>query len=258
MNCGEVEPLIDKCLVCMTKSIWRYETDIGPLPPNLKDKLINLLCMQGSITDSNISQVLHPSVRNLDLRDCTVSDRALQLISQCKQLKKINLNSFKGEERTSITSEGIKAVALSCSYLFEVSLKRCCNLTDVGVIALALNCPNLQILNLSGCSAISNESLQALGQNCFLLHSVDFSATPVTDIGVLALVSGRCSQTLKEVHMDRCVNLTDESVEAVLTRCPRMYILLFHGCPLITDRSREALEEVVGPNKLKQVTWTVY
>uniref|UniRef100_A0A8D0HD35 Uncharacterized protein n=2 Tax=Lepidosauria TaxID=8504 RepID=A0A8D0HD35_SPHPU len=34
--------------------------------------------------------------------------------------------------------------------------------------------------------------------------------------------------------MERCVNLTDVAVEAVLTCCPMIYILLFHGCPLIT------------------------
>ncbi|KAM4677076.1 protein AMN1 homolog [Discoglossus pictus] len=258
MNIRGVDPLLDKCLVCMSKNISRYEAEIEPLPPNIKDKLIKLLSVKGHITDTNISQVLHPSVKKLDLRDCDVSDTALQLISHCKQLKTINLNSCKGEQRTSITSEGIKAVALSCTYLLEVSLKRCCNLSDTGILALALNCPHLQIISLSGCSGITDVSLQALGQNCGVLHSVDFSATRVTDNGVISLVGGRCSQTLKEVHMDRCVYLTDEAVEAVITCCPHIYILLFHGCPLITDRSREVLEQLVGPNKIKQVTWTVY
>ncbi|XP_075066407.1 protein AMN1 homolog isoform X1 [Mixophyes fleayi] len=258
MSCSRVDPLLDRCLICLSRNISRYESEIEPLPPNLKDKLIKLLCVQGLLTDSNIGQVLHPSVKKLDLRDCDVSDNALRLISQCRQLNKINLNSCKGEERTSITSEGITVVAQSCPHLFEVTLKRCCNLTDVGILALALNCPLLQILNLSGCSRITDHSLEALGQNCPLLHSVDFSATMVTDNGVIALAAGRCSKNLKEVHMDRCVHLKDEAVEAILTCCPNIYILLFHGCPQITDRSRVALEQLVGPNKIKQVTWTVY
>ena len=36
--------------------------------------------------------------------------------------------------------------------------------------------------------------------------------------------------------MGHCVNLTDEAVEAVLTCCPQICILLFHGCPLITGQ----------------------
>lgn len=58
--------------------------------------------------------------------------------------------------------------------------------------------------------------------------------------------------------MGHCVNLTDEAVEAVLTCCPQICILLFHGCPLITDHSREVLEQLVDLNKLKQVMWTVH
>ncbi|XP_032913484.1 protein AMN1 homolog isoform X1 [Catharus ustulatus] len=201
--------------------------------------------------------VLHPSVESLDLRDCDISDNALLQLYNCKQLKKINLNSCK-ESRFGITSEGVIALALSCPYLREASFKRCCDITDSGVLALALNCQFLQIVNLGSCSGITDASLQALGENCKFLHSVDFSSTQVTDDGVVALVSGRCSKNLKEIHMERCVNLTDVAVEAVLTCCPKIHIFLFHGCPLITDRSRDALEQLIISNKIKQLTWTVY
>ncbi|XP_069484659.1 protein AMN1 homolog isoform X2 [Ambystoma mexicanum] len=241
MNGRGVDHLLDICLTCMTKNISRYVTDIKPLPPNIKDKLIKLMSLQGHITDSNISEVLHPALEKLDLRDCDVSDSALQQLGGCKQLKKLNLNSWKGD-RISITSEGVKTVALSCPHLFEASLKRCSSLTDEGVLALALNCKLLQIINLSGCFSITDVSLHALGQHCKFLHSIDFSATRVTDDGVIALVSGGCSQNIKEIHMGRCVNLTDDAVEAVLTCCPQVYILLFHGCPLITDLHRTTLQ----------------
>ncbi|CAN2387217.1 Antagonist of mitotic exit network 1 homolog [Pristimantis euphronides] len=178
-------------------------------------------------------------------------------MSCCRQLKKIDLNSSKGEERTSITSEGITAVAQSCPYLHEITLRKCCNLTDAGVLALSSNCPLLQVLNLSGCSRVSDMSLQALGRNCPLLHSVNLSATGVTDDGVIALVSGQCSKNLKEIHIDHCVMLTDDAVEAILTSCPNIYILLFHGCPQITDRSAFAIEQLLGSKKLRQITWTV-
>uniref|UniRef100_A0A8C9LTW3 Protein AMN1 homolog n=1 Tax=Piliocolobus tephrosceles TaxID=591936 RepID=A0A8C9LTW3_9PRIM len=201
--------------------------------------------------------ILHPEVQTLDLRSCDISDAALLHLSNCRKLKKLNLNSSKGN-RVSVTSEGIKAVASSCSYLHEASLKRCCNLTDEGVVALALNCQLLKIIDLGGCLSITDVSLHALGKNCPFLQCVDFSATQVSDSGVIALVSGPCAKKLEEIHMGHCVNLTDGAVEAILTYCPQIRILLFHGCPLITDHSREVLEQLVGPNKLKQVTWTVY
>uniref|UniRef100_A0A663EL02 Protein AMN1 homolog n=1 Tax=Aquila chrysaetos chrysaetos TaxID=223781 RepID=A0A663EL02_AQUCH len=234
----EVQLLLDLCLQCLTKNLSRYAADIKSLPPNIKDKLITLMSRQGQITDSNISEVLHPAVESLDLRDCDISDNALLQLYNCKQLKKINLNSCK-ENRLGITSEGVIALALSCPYLCEASFKRCCDITDSGVLALALNCQFLQIVNLGSCSGIMDASLQALGENCKFLHSVDFSST-------------------REIHMERCVNLTDVAVEAVLTCCPKIHIFLFHGCPLVTDRSRDVLEQLVISNKIKQVTWTVY
>lgn len=54
-------------------------------------------------------QVLHPAVESLDLRDCDISDNALLQLHNCKQLKKINLNSCR-ENRLGITSEGMLSV----------------------------------------------------------------------------------------------------------------------------------------------------
>jgi len=54
-------------------------------------------------------QVLHPALESLDLRDCDISDNALLQLYNCKQLKKINLNSCK-ENRLGITSEGMLSV----------------------------------------------------------------------------------------------------------------------------------------------------
>ncbi|XP_048222931.1 protein AMN1 homolog [Perognathus longimembris pacificus] len=252
-----VSQLLELCLWCFMENISRYITDIKPLPPNIKDRLIKIMSTQGRITDSNISEILHPEVQILDLRSCDISDVALQHVCTCKKLKALNLNSSQ-ESRVSITSKGIKAVAASCSYLHEISLKRCCGLTDEGVLALALNCRLLKIIDLGGCLSITDMALHALGQNCPFLQCVDFSASQVSDSGVLALVSGPCAKKLEEIHMGHCVNLTDDAVEAVLTYCPQICILCFHGCPLITDHSREVLDQLVGPNKLKQVSWTVY
>ncbi|NWX19150.1 AMN1 protein, partial [Aegotheles bennettii] len=254
---NKIELLLDLCVRCLRKNLPRYAADIKSLPPNIKDKLIKSMSLQGQITDSNISEILHPAVESLDLRNCHISDNALLQLCNCKQLKNINLNSCE-EKRSGITSEGVTALALSCPYLCEASFKRCCNITDSGVLALALNCQFLQIVNLGSCSGIMDASLQALGKNCKFLHSVDFSSTQVTDDGVVALVSGTCSKNLKEINMECCVNLTDVAMEAVLTSCPKINIFLFHGCPLITDRFRDVLDQLIISNKIKHITWTVY
>ena len=52
-----VSQLPDLCLWCFMKDISRYITDIKPLPPKIKDRLIKIMSVQGQITDSNISEV---------------------------------------------------------------------------------------------------------------------------------------------------------------------------------------------------------
>ncbi|XP_028673619.1 protein AMN1 homolog isoform X1 [Erpetoichthys calabaricus] len=249
--------LLTLCLCYMESLMSKYHFDIKTLPANVKDKLIKIMSTKGTINDKNISQVLHSGIQELHLQNCKLSDSALKQLSNCKFLKEIHLNSRK-ENCFTISSEGIKAIALACPFLCVISLWRCCKVSDEGILALAHNCRHLQIVTLSGCLAITDASLLALGQNCRFLHSIDFSSTRVTDDGVIGLVTGVCSQNIKEIHMGRCTNVTAEAVEAVLTCCPQIKILLFHGCPLVKDLSRDALEQLEGLKEIEQVTWTIY
>ena len=58
----------------------------------------------------------------------------------------------------------------------------------------------------------------------------------------------------QELNISHCLNITDEAIEALVTNCPGLSILVFHNCPLLTSYSRE----LAGKLGLKQLTWTVY
>ncbi|XP_060070166.1 protein AMN1 homolog [Ylistrum balloti] len=256
---GKVTTLLDGCVQCLVCNLSTSMEGIEMLPGNLKDKCLYLMSKRGFVSDTNISKVLHEKLKVLDLSECDVTDTGLQHLSKCPQLKKLDLNSAK-VSRSNISTEGIINVAHTCTQLQTVYLRRCINLTDEAVIALSTSCPQLRLLNIGGCHLLTDKSLLALGQNSHYLKSVNFSKTKVTDNGVIGLVMGSSSKTLKEVHMDGCVNLTDEAVEGVLQFCPQICILLFHGCPKITEQSRQALEQLTIDRAapMKQVTWTIY
>ena len=59
----------------------------------------------------------------------------------------------------------------------------------------------------------------------------------------------------QEVQVSHCIHITDASIEALLALCPRINILIFDGCPHVTESSRHAIEEA---GLLKQLSWTVY
>ncbi|XP_071494484.1 protein AMN1 homolog [Diadema antillarum] len=255
---AEVSTLFSASLLSVIKQLPCFISQLDNMPVNIKDKLLHLMSKRGLITDANVSKVVHKRTRILDLSESEVSDRALQRIGVCRNLRKIDLNSSKGE-RAEITSEGIHALARSCPLLSVAYLRRCVNITDEAVVTLAQSCRQLVELNLGGCPRLTDESLLAIGQNCRTLRSLNVSKTQVTDEGIISLCMGVCKQSLMELHLNNCVLLTDESVEAVVNFCPRIAILLFHGCPLITDQSRQALEMVQGQgSKMRQVTWTIY
>ncbi|XP_022094778.1 protein AMN1 homolog [Acanthaster planci] len=233
-------------------------SDVERLPPHIKNKLLHLMSKRGLVTDDVIDKVIHNGTKILDLGECDITDEGLNKLTVCKNLRKLDLNSAK-ESRTRVTSAGLQVVAQSCPLLQVLYLRRCLNVTDAGLIALAQNCRQLMEINIGGCRQITDSSLIAVGQNCRMLRSFNFSKSQVSDEGVIALAMGVCKQSLMEVHMDHCIHLTDDAVEAVVQFCPRISILLFHGCPCITDRSRQALEEIQGQQShIKQVTWTIY
>ncbi|PVD27923.1 hypothetical protein C0Q70_10498 [Pomacea canaliculata] len=216
---------------------------------------------RGLITDDNIDKVLFDRLQVLDLSMCHVSDACLFKLSNSRHnyLRKVDLNSAK-DSNESITSAGLTSLSRACPNLQILYLRRCINITDSGVISISENCPFLVELNIGGCPRITDATLISLGQNCRYLRSFNFSKSEVTDCGVLSLVSGTCATCLKEIHMNGCANLTDESVEAVIQFCPQISILLFHGCPHITEHARNALEELMRAESsaVKQITWTVY
>ncbi|KAL3881832.1 hypothetical protein ACJMK2_028224 [Sinanodonta woodiana] len=256
---GKFVTLLDLCIQTIVNNINKLVTDLENLPPNLKDKCLYLMSKRGLVTDANINKVLYDHLKTLDLSECDVTDKTLQSLCRCPQLRKIDLNAAK-QSRITITTEGVRSLAQSCCYLQTVYLRRCLNITDEAIISLSQNCPRLQYLNVGGCQELTDLSLKALGENSSFLQSVNFAQTKVTDTGVVSLVSGCCAESLNEIHMDGCKELTDEAVEAVLQFCPKISILLFHGCPKITEQSRLALEELtIGRAKpMKQVTWTIY
>ncbi|KAJ8377273.1 hypothetical protein AAFF_G00261820 [Aldrovandia affinis] len=244
--------LLDLSLNCLAKYVDHYHRDIKALPLGIKDKLVQIMTSRGTVTDFNIGQLLHAGIRVLVLQNCVVSDSALLQI-RCPQLRTIIMMGCQA-----ITSEGVRALADSCPSLQTVDLGRCVALTDDGVLALAHSGSQLEVISLRGCSALSDTALLALGQNCRLLHSAYFSETHVTDEGVVGLATGVCSNSLKEIEMAHCQFLTDKAVTAVVTHCPNIRIFNFHGCPLMTDRSRRVLQNSIGPDKIQQVSWTVY
>eukprot|EP00795_Rhopilema_esculentum_P005257 gene5257-404_t len=93
---------------------------------------------------------------------------------------------------------------------------------------------------------------------------IDLSHSEVTDAGLkevsdkgLEFISlGCCTSSLVEIHVGYCKDVTDNGIELIVNSCPNIRILIFHGCPLTTERSREMIG-LLG-RAMRQLSWTVY
>ncbi|WAR09303.1 AMN1-like protein [Mya arenaria] len=182
-----------------------------------------------------------------------LKDRFIYLMSKRGLLNDDNLGKvLHSKVRTldlsdcDLSDRGLQAIC-QCTHLQKIDLNASkesrTNITsdDVAIETVSRSCPQLRLLNIGGCNNITDRSLQALGQNCKFLKSVNLSNT-------------------QEIHINGCQGVTDEAVEAVMQFCPQINILIFHGCPNITEQSRQALEDLTlsRSSPMKQVTWTIY
>jgi len=233
-----------------------YGKGIYSLPILLKNRLTKLMSRRGCFDRNVLANCITANISALDLTNCTVDDEILNLISKtCEHLRKINLNSPKGK-RTDFTSDGVVYLSEGCKRLKSVFLRYCSNIEDVAVVALANSCPLLKRLNLKG-TKVTDTSLNAITKLVHL-ESLTFSNSQVTDEGVRILSESPCARKLFEIDMSECTNLTDEAVKFVATNCPSFEILIFHGCPKMTQKSRSILDNFARISALKQLTWTIY
>jgi len=237
-----------------------YEESLWETPENIKLAVLQLMSKRGLITDENIDRVLNRGIKCLDLSNSKVTDESLFKLTSVRHLLKIDLNSFKGWNR-SITSAGIISLSKTCRYLQVVYLRRNINLTDDAVKALSENCPMLRELDVGGCTLLTDASLRMLGENSRHLKSLNIIATQATDDGIYKLCIGNCSRTITEIDVSGCKHLTDEAVNLLIQNCSQLRIILFARCPNITENARIALEEKLNSSngaKMKQVSWTIY
>ena len=75
------------------------------------------------------------------------------------------------------------------------------------------------------------------------------------------VVSISRTQALRSVTDTGVINsIIKPTLQTLLTAGLSLHILIFHGCPGVTEQSRQGLETFlrnVG-HRMRQVTWTVY
>ncbi|RAL52041.1 hypothetical protein DM860_016539 [Cuscuta australis] len=143
---------------------------IGTSCPNLKE--LDLYRSSG-VTDSGIYAIARGclSLETINIAYCNqITDHSFVSLSKC-----LKLNTLESRGCPLLTSSGLAAVAVACRLLAKLDVKKCHNIDDTGMISLAQFSQNLRHINLS--------------------------YTSVTDLGLLALASISCLQSMTAIHL---------------------------------------------------------
>ncbi|XP_042411690.1 F-box/LRR-repeat protein 2-like [Zingiber officinale] len=210
-----------------------------------------------------------PTLQSLDVSQCRkITDKGMVAIALgCSNMRKLHLSGCK-----SVTDELLKALAKSCSRLEDLGLSGCNNITNTGISTLADGCryikfldvskcskisdvgvskvaeatsSSLKILKLLDCSKVSDKSIFSLAGFCHNLETIVIGGCRDISDESITSISLACSKSLRSLRMDWCLNITDSSLNSVLSNCRHLVALDISCCDKITGSAFLA-QEVSG------------
>ncbi|OAY79870.1 F-box/LRR-repeat protein 2 [Ananas comosus] len=215
------------------------------------------------------------SLQSLDVSNCRkLTNKGLTSISSgCRNLRSLHVAGCK-----SVTDNLLHSLSKNCLHLEELGLAGCSNITDSGLSVLADGCRHIRFLDLSKCSKIGDigvskiaeassssltslkildcfnagdTSIFSLAKSCPNLETLVIGGCrDITDESIETL-SVACSQSLKSLRMDWCLNITDSSLRCLLSHCRHLVALDIGCCDKVTDSAFQVLGMVAFESALK-------
>ncbi|GAA0149360.1 ATP synthase [Lithospermum erythrorhizon] len=193
------------------------------------------------LTDKGLSAVAMGchDLKVLHLAGCRfVTDALLRALSEnCSNLEELGLGGC-----NSITDSGLAVLVKGCRKIRHLDVNKCSNIGDVGISNISKACASsLQTLKILDCYKVGDESILSLARNCKNLETLIIGGCRnVSDESIMAIAAA-CSQSLKNLRMDWCLNLSDLSVDRILSLCTKLEILDIGCCEEVTDAAFQGL-----------------
>ncbi|XP_068640448.1 uncharacterized protein [Aristolochia californica] len=182
-----------------------------------------------------------PNLRSLHLAGCKlVTNGLLEALSRgCRNLEELGLQGC-----FNINDEGLEVLVDGCRRIKYLDLNKCMRIGDLGISKVSQFCgSSLKILKLLDCYAVGDDSIFSLAQNCRNLDSLVIGGCrSVSDEPIKCLASA-CGNSLKNLRMDWCPNISDSSLRSVFAHCRNLEVLDFGCCHEVTDTAFSGLDK---------------
>ncbi|CAN8066446.1 unnamed protein product [Agarophyton chilense] len=198
---------------------------------------VDLSWCSGATDKSVVEFSRCPGLRELRLSHCrNVTRRSVRILAvRCPRLEVLDMNCISG-----VRDSLLEVIGQNCPYLRVLNIANGRYVTDEGITSIANGCPRLQVLDLSWCSKVTDWSVTKIAAKMPNLRDVGLSETRVSDIGIAELT--RCCSKLQVLHLARCMNVTNNSVDSIIRYCSkRLTSLNLASCSQVTDPYVEKL-----------------
>jgi F-box/leucine-rich repeat protein 2/20 len=163
---------------------------------------------------------LCPRVTSLDVSNAAddFDDAAVASVAANVGSRLTHLNV----SRTSVTDEGLIALAEHCAHIKHLNVSFCKPIGDRGISAIATAC-NANLLELHADSTyLTDEGLRAVSLSCPRLQRLNVALGNVSPVG-FAAIAGRCSELR---HLDASSTIKkdahDEVTRVIAAGCPQL------------------------------------
>ncbi|XP_062107967.1 F-box/LRR-repeat protein 4 [Humulus lupulus] len=193
------------------------------------------------LTDKGLLVVARgcPKLLSLHLAGCRlVTDEVLRALSKnCPNIEELGLQGC-----TNITDSGLADLVSGCREIMFLDINKCSNIGDIGVSSVSEACAtSLKTLKLLDCYKIGNASILSLARFCKNLETLIIGGCrDITDESIQSLATA-CEDSLKNLRMDWCLNISNSSLSCILIKCRNLEALDIGCCEEVSDAAFEGL-----------------
>ncbi|KAG6713730.1 hypothetical protein I3842_05G167900 [Carya illinoinensis] len=232
-----------RCLRVLNLQNCKGITDVGMV--EIGHGLSSLQCLDASycrkLTDRGFSAVAEGccELKSLHLAGCRfVTDKLLHALSKnCYDLEELGLQGC-----INISDSGLTNLVNGCQRIKFLDINKCSNVGDCGVLSVSEACAaSLRTLKLLDCYKIGDASIFSLVRFCKNLETLIVGGCwDISDESLKSLAAS-CKNSLKNLRMDRCSNISDSALSCILNQCVNLEALNIGCCEEVTDAAFQGL-----------------
>ncbi|CAH1124434.1 unnamed protein product [Ceutorhynchus assimilis] len=217
-----VDLLTAMAMKCIIKNLSFYQNSefkaLEQLPIPLKNSILKKFTTTG-LNTKNVNALLvaliNKQTTEINMTPFTITDNLLEKLCVCENMKKIYW--FRDRIGCEFTSAGLINFLEHTPELTFLMLVKNDEINDAVLKCISNNCGKLEVLEIAGSENVTDAGLMYL--STMNLTSLSVIEANITDQGLIALSKGKITETLKELVVSRCNNVTHLGLKTIVKHC---------------------------------------